>query len=201
MLKFGMSLGAALFTESQSKLYVWLFGQPERAFHLNELRRLTGLGSASLQRELKRLESSGLIDAQAVGNLRRFQANPHSPVYAELLALTRKALGMVPLLREALQPLQPDLQSAWIYGSVAKQTDTARSDIDVMVVGIDLLLGEVLACLEPVEALLGRKINPSCYTPEEFQRRRAEPDSFVNRVLSQPMLQLIGDAHGPERVG
>jgi predicted nucleotidyltransferase len=201
VLKFGMSLGAALFTESQSKLYVWLFGQPERAFHLNELRRLTGLGSASLQRELKRLETSGLIDAQAVGNLRRFQANPHSPVYAELLALTRKALGMVPLLREALQPLQPDLQSAWIYGSVAKQTDTARSDIDVMVVGIDLLLSKVLACLEPAEALLGRKINPSCYTPEEFERRRAEPDSFVNRVLSQPMLPLIGDAHGPERVG
>lgn len=196
-----MSLGAALFSESQSKLYVWLFGQPERAFHLNELRRLTGLGSASLQRELKRLESSGLIDAQAVGNLRRFQANPRSPVYAELLALTRKTLGIVPLLREALQPLQPDMQAAWIYGSVAKQTDTARSDIDVMVVGIDLLPSQVLARLEPAEALLGRKINPSCYTPEEFQRRRAEPDSFVNRVLSQPMLQLIGDAHEPERVG
>jgi len=196
-----MSLGSALFTESQSKLYVWLFGQPERAFHLNELRRLTGLGSASLQRELKRLEASGLIDAQAVGNLRRFQANPHSPVYAELLALTRKALGMVPLLREALQPLQPDLLSAWIYGSVAKQTDTARSDIDVMVIGTDLLLSQVLSCLEPAEAVLGRKINPSCYTPEEFERRRAEPDSFVNRVLSHPLLPLIGDAHRPERVG
>ena len=192
-----MNIGSALFTESQSRLYVWVFGQPERAFHLNELRRLTGLGSASLQRELKRLTEAGLVDAEAVGNLRRFQANPQSPVYAELLALTRKALGMMPLLREALQPLQPGLLSAWVYGSVAKQTDTARSDIDVMLVGTDLLLSQVLARLEPTEALLGRKINPSCYTPDEFERRRAEPDSFVNRILSQPVLPLIGDAHEP----
>ena len=197
MLLFGMTIAASLFTDSQSRLYVWLFGQPERAYHLNELRRLTGLGSASLQRELNRLTTAGLVNAQAVGNQRRFQANPQSPVYAELLALTRKTLGVVPVLRNALQPLLLNLKSAWVYGSVAKQTDTAHSDIDVMLVGNDLLLGQVLAILEPAEAQLGRKINPSCYSPQEFDRRRAEPDSFVNRVLSQPLLPLIGDIHEP----
>ncbi len=197
MLVFGMSISSAIFTDSQSRLYVWLFGQPDRAFHLNELRRLTGLGSASLQRELNRLVLGGLVDVQAVGNLRRFQANPQSPVYVELVALTRKTLGTVPVLREALKPLQPKLMSAWLYGSVAKQTDTARSDIDLMLVGNDLLLSQVLATLEPAEAQLGRKINPSCYSLSEFERRRAEPDSFVNRVLLQPTLPLIGDAHEP----
>jgi hypothetical protein len=197
MLIFGMSIGSALFSNSQSRLYVWLFGQPERAYHLNELRRLTGLGSASLQRELNRLADAGLVDTQAVGNLRRFQANPKSPVYSELLALTRKTLGTVPVLRDALQPLKPDLQSAWVYGSVAKQTDTASSDVDVMLVGQNLQLSQVLAALEPAEAQLGRKINPSCYSTQEFERRRAEPDSFVNRVLSQPTLPLIGGAHEP----
>ena len=193
VLIFGMSIFSAIFTESQSRLFVWLFGQPERAFHLSELRRLTGLGSASLQRELNRLAVAGLVDSQPVGNLRRFQANAQSPVFAELVALTRKTLGTVPVLRDALLPLMPDLQGAWVYGSVAKQTDTARSDIDVMLVGTHLLLGNVLACLAPAEAQLGRKINPSCYSPEEFERRRGEPDSFVNRVLSQPTLTLIGD--------
>ena len=192
-----MTIGSALFTDSQSRLYGWLFGQPDRAYHLNELRRLTGLGSASLQRELKRLATAGLVDTQAVGNLRRFQANPKSPVYAELLALTRKALGTVPVLRNALQTLQPDLQSAWIYGSVAKQTDTASSDIDVMLVGKNLRLSQVLAALAPAEVQLGRKINPSCYSPQDFERRRSEPDSFVNRVLSQPTLPLIVEAHEP----
>ena len=184
-----------LFSDSQARVYEWLFGQPDRAYHLNELRRLTGLGSASLQRELNRVATAGLVDAQAVGNLRRFQANPQSPVYAELVALTRKTLGTVPVLREALRTLQPKLQSAWVYGSVAKQTDTARSDIDVMLVGNDLLLSQVLAALAPAEAQLGRKVNPSCYSPQEFERRRGEPDSFVNRVLTQPTLPLIRDAH------
>ena len=196
-----MSVLSALFTDSQSRLFIWLFGQPERAFHLNELRRLTGLGSASLQRELNRLAVAGLVDSQPVANMRRFQANAQSPVFAELVALTRKTLGTVPVLRDALLPLTPDLQAAWVYGSVAKQTDTARSDIDVMLVGRNLSLSNVLACLAPAEAQLGRKINPGIYLPEEFERRCAEPDSFVNRVLSQPTLALIGDAHVHARAG
>ena len=35
MLIFGMNIRSALFTDSQSRLYVWLFGQPDRAYHLN----------------------------------------------------------------------------------------------------------------------------------------------------------------------
>jgi predicted nucleotidyltransferase len=196
-----MSIATALFSDSQSRVFQWLFGQPDREFHLSELRRLTGLGSASLQRELNRLAKAGLVRSQRVGNLRRFQANPQSPVYGELVGLTRKTLGVEPLLREALQPLVPNLRAAWIYGSVAKQTDTAQSDIDVMLIGKNLPLAKVLELLVPLEAQLGRKINPTCYTPTEFKRRRAEPDSFVNRVLAQPILPLMGDAHEPARAG
>ncbi len=175
-------------------MFRWLFGQPERGFHLSELRRLTGLGSASLQRELNRLAEAGLVNTDRVGSLRRFQANQHSPVYEELIGLMRKTLGVEPTLREALEPLVLDLKTAWVYGSVAKQTDTAKSDIDVMLVGEKLTLAKVLKVLVPLEPQLGRKINPTLYTPAEFKRRRAERDSFVNRVLAQPILPLIGNA-------
>lgn len=201
VLIFSMSIFSALFTNSQSRLFLWLFGQPEREYHLSELRRLTGLGSASVQREINRLVAGGLVTSQAVGNMRRFRANSQSPIFGELVAVTRKTLGTVPVLRDALQPLRAELQGAWVYGSVAKQTDTARSDIDVMLVGTDLLLSNVLACLEPAEAQLGRKINPTCFTSQEFERRRSEPDSFVNRVLAQPTLTLIGELNEPARAG
>jgi len=196
-----MSIAAALFSDSQSRVLLWLFGQPERSYHLSELRRLTGLGSASLQRELNRLAEADLVFSERIGNLRRFQANPQSPVFRELVDLTRKTLGVEPMLREALSALVPDLQAAWVFGSVAKQTDTAQSDIDVMLIGENLLLGHVLELLMPLETQLGRKINPTCYNPADFERRRAEPDSFVNRVLAQPILPLIGDAHEPTRAG
>jgi predicted nucleotidyltransferase len=190
-----MSIANTLFTDSQSRVFRWLFGQPDRTFHLSELRRLTTLGSASLQRELNRLTDSGLIASERVGNLRCFHANPQSPVFGELVSLTRKALGIEPLLRDALLPLTPTIQAAFIYGSVAKQTDNAQSDIDVMLVGEDLLLSSILELLLPLETQLGRKINPTCYTSGEFGRRRAEADSFVSRVLAQPILPLVGDVN------
>lgn len=83
-----------------------------------------------------------------------------------------------------------------MFGSVASHTDTAQSDVDVMLVGKDITLGEVLEQLAPLEQQWGRKINPTMYSPQEFLKRRAEPDSFVNRVLSRPTLALIGDMNG-----
>ena len=114
-----MSISAALFSDSQSRVFRWLFGQPERSYHLSELRRLTGLGSASLQRELGKLAAAGLVRSEKVGNLRRFQANTESPVYEELAGLTRKTLGAQPLLQEALAPIEAKLDLAFIYGSKA----------------------------------------------------------------------------------
>jgi predicted nucleotidyltransferase len=194
-----MSIASALFSDSQTRVLQWLFGQPERGFHINELLRLTGLGSASLQRELKKLSDAGLLRSERVGNLRTFQANPESPVYKELIALTRKTLGVQPMLRKALEPLEPKLEAAFIYGSVAKGTDKAKSDVDVMLVGKNLLLSKVLEVLVPLEGQLARKINPTLLTPAEFKRRQAERDSFVNRVLTQPTIPLIGDVPGPRR--
>ena len=185
-----MSLASALFTDRQARIFKWLFGQPGRSFYLNELLRLTQLGSASLQKELKRLTDAGILLSERRGNLRMFQANPDSNVFSELVSLTRKVVGLEVLLHEALQPLQDKLNGAWIYGSVAKQTDTSASDVDLMLVGNDLTLGEVLQCVEPVERELGRVVNPTCYTVQEFKRRKADPDSFVSKVLQQPRLIL-----------
>lgn len=191
-----MSIASSLFSDSQTRLLPWLFGQPERSYHLSELRRLTLLGSATLQRELNRLVDSQLVLSTRVGNLRCFQANTQSPVYAELVAITRKTMGAAPLLLQALQPMSSQISLALIYGSVAKGTDTAQSDVDLLLVGKGLVLSEILQLLLPIEEALTRKINPTCYTPSEYAKRLAEPDSFVNRILAQPTLPLMGEVHG-----
>lgn len=190
-----MSLSSALFPERKSRVFKWLFGMPERAFHLNELLRLTQLGSASLQQELKSLTEAGLVYTERVGNLRRFQANPNSPVFTELVSLTRKTVGLKWPLAQALTPLRAQLTGAWVYGSVAQQSDGAQSDVDLMLVGRDLLLSDVLACLVPVEAQLGRKINPTCYSVQEFESRREDPSSFVNKVFQKPVVDLLEESH------
>lgn len=188
-----MSIKHALFSESQAKVLFWIFGHPGRSYHLSELRRLTGLGSASLQREINRLVDAKLATSEMVGNQRQISANGNSPVFNELCTLTRKVVGIVPMLQEALSTIENKIVLALVYGSVAKETDSATSDIDVMVVADDLMLSEVLEALMPVETMLDRKINPTCYTVDEFKKRLGDPDSFVNRVLGQSTIKLIGD--------
>lgn len=188
-----MSLKDAVFTDSQAKVYLWIFGQPERSYHLSELRRLTGLGSASLQREINRLVVAGLANSTLKGNQRQISANRQSPLFKELSDLTRKVMGAAALITEALLPAERKIEVAFLYGSVAKQSDNAGSDIDVMMIGSDLTLGEVLEQLLPVEEMLCRKVNPTCYTVGEFKKRLSDADSFVNKVLSQPIIQLFGN--------
>ncbi|HNY45334.1 MAG TPA: transcriptional regulator [Casimicrobium sp.] len=180
-----MPLAAALFAPAQSKVIEWIFGVPARAFHVNELIRLTGLGSASVQREIGRLFDAGLVTEERIGNVRRVRANPSSPVFAELTSLVQKTLGLVPAIAKALLPLADHIEFAAVYGSVAKRSEHADSDVDVMIVSDALSFAEVTAALAAAQDRLSRAINPTIYTSAEFAARRAQPDSFVNRVLAQ----------------
>lgn len=191
----------ALFSPSLQKILALLFVRVDDAFYVNEIIRMTGLGSASVQRELKRLEDAGLVASQRVGNMRRFQANQDSPVYPELHSMIQKTFGLTGVLRAALTPLLPDLQLAFIYGSVAKGSATADSDIDLLLVGDHLLYGVLLAALAPAEEILGRKISPTPYTLAEFRNRQQEQQHFLMRVLEHPKLFLIGDEDGLRRLG
>jgi predicted nucleotidyltransferase len=187
-----MTSHLALFSPPQSKVLEWLFGQPERWYHIQELIRLTSLASASLQREIKRLHGAGLVVEERLGNLRRVKANPESPIYVDLTNLVRKTLGAVPAINQALQPISERLQLALIFGSVAKGTEHVGSDIDLLLVSADVQLSEVLALLLPFEDKLGRRIEVKLYTPAEFNARRGEEGSVVQRILAGRVELLYG---------
>ena len=187
-----MQSAQALFTQPQSKVLGWVFGQPERWYHIQELIRLTSLASASLQREVKRLHVAGLVVEERIGNLRRVKANTDSPVFTDLANLVRKTMGAVPAIADALQPLASRLQLALVFGSVAKGTDHAGSDVDVLLVSDSVQLSEALGLLLPLEEQLGRRIEIKLYTPDEFSARRLEAGSVVQRILASPIELLHG---------
>lgn len=189
-------LAHALFTNTQQRVLGLLFGQPARSFFATQLIELTGSGSGAVQRELKRLASSGLVTTTRIGNQKHYQANPDSPVFAELHGLMLKTVALAEPLKQALKPLAGRIALALIYGSVVKGTDTARSDVDILIVADDVMLEEVYSTLAPVEADLGRRINPTLYTRKEFASRRASKNAFLVRVLSGEHLVLMGDDDG-----
>jgi predicted nucleotidyltransferase len=170
-----------------------VFGQPERAFALSELIALADSGSGAVQREVQKLLDSKLIVATTAGRQKRYQANPAAPVFHELCAIIAKTAGVPGRLRAALAPLGDRIRLALLYGSVAKQTDPAMSDIDVLVVSDDLTLEEVFTALQDAERDLGRSVSPTLYTSDEFRRRRRSGHPFLTQVLDSPHLALAGE--------
>ncbi len=186
-------LADALFTTTQQRLLKLLFGQPGRNFFASELIRLTGSGSGAVQRELKRFASSGLVSVTPIGRQKHYQANPECPVFEEVSGIVRKTLAPAEPIRQALKTLADRVRLALVYGSVAEGTDTAGSDVDLLVVADGVMLEEIYDVLSPVEAGLARRISPTLYTSAEFDERRAAGNFFLTNIFAGEHLIFIGD--------
>ena len=190
-----VSLPDALFSKVRQRVLAVLFGRPDRSFYANEVIALARSGTGAVQRELAGLAAAGLLTIRKQGNQKHYQANASAPVFAELRGLVLKTMGLADVLLAALMPLAGQIDAAFVYGSVAKQQDTAQSDIDVLIVSADLAnlsYADVFRALEAASATLGRTVNPTLYTTEEFNKRLANNNAFVARVLQQPKIWLIG---------
>lgn len=186
------NIADALFPKVRQRVLAVLFGAPDRSFYTNEVIGLAQSGAGAVQRELADLAAAGLLTVHKQGNQKHYQANTGSPVFAELRGLVLKTMGLADVLRTALAPLATQIEQAFVFGSIAKQQDTASSDVDLLVVSAQLSYGEVLAALEVASQTLGRTINPALYTPADFQERRRHDNAFIKRVMQQPKIWLIG---------
>jgi predicted nucleotidyltransferase len=191
-----LPLSEALFSATQQKILALLFGKPDKSYYGNEIVRWANVGKGSVMRELDRLQRSGILTASRQGNQIHYQANPVCPIYPELLGIVRKTFGIAEQLKSALKPFAGRLSQAFIYGSIAKGGDHSESDIDVMLIGEGLTYSEVMECLMPVEGMLGRTINPTLYTPGDWQSKRAAGHSFVARVAEQEQINLLEQSAG-----
>jgi predicted nucleotidyltransferase len=192
MTKKKINISDALFSKVRQRVLGLLYGQPDSDFHTNEIIRLTDSGTGAVQRELKSLASAGLVIVKQVGNQKRYQANRDTPFFLELRSIVLKTFGLADVLKEALKPIAKQIRIAFIYGSIAKQEDTAKSDVDLMIIGTDLTYADIFELLEKAEAQLGRKINPTFYSISEWLRKNKDKNNFVAKVLQHPKIFLIG---------
>jgi predicted nucleotidyltransferase len=188
----GRGLADALFSPVQQRVLGLLYGQPERRFQSAELIRLAGSGTGAAHRLLTRLADSGLVTVTRSGNQKHYQANRKSPIFTELHRLVVKTVGVVGPLRRALAPFAKRIAAAFVYGSIAKRTDTTKSDIDVMVISDSVSYADLFRALETTERVLARPVSPNVMTRAEWRAKRDQRGSFASRVARQPRLFLIG---------
>ena len=187
-----ISLSNALFSKVQQRVLALIFGQPERSFYTSEIKRNVNSGTGAVERELSRLQRSGLVSIERIGNQKHYRANRQSPIFAELHSLVIKTVALTEPLRKSLEPYSDKIKAAFVYGSVAKGTDTARSDIDLMVIGDELSYSDLYAALQDVENALGRKVSPKFLSLKDWRRKASDKGSFISKVNVLPKIFVFG---------
>jgi predicted nucleotidyltransferase len=187
-----VSLSNALFSKVQQRVLALIFTHPERSFYISEIVRNVGSGVGAVERELSKLERSGLVTVERIGNRKHYRANQEAPIFEELRGLVEKTVGLAEPIKKYLEPYAGTIKSAFVYGSVAKGADTAYSDIDLMVIGDDLNYSDLYTAAQNVEIKLCRKVHPLFLSREDWQRKASHKGSVINKISHSPKIFVIG---------
>lgn len=188
-------MGAAdfLFTPSMQRVLTAILSDPDRTHTLEELLSLAAAGRGNTQRQIERLVASGVLKEEPRrGRQRSIKANTDYFLYQELNSIARKTFGVAEPLRAALRRFGADIHEAFVFGSVARGTDTERSDVDLVVVGTASLL-DLSLVMDSLEQEIGRRVHLSMYGPDEWRELLAQ-DSIVREIAHGPRLHLLPDA-------
>lgn len=176
----------------RARVLGWFLSHPDERFFVRQLESLLGEDSTNLSRELARLSVLGILAQQSEGRQKYYQANRRSAIFPDLQQLVLKTSGVADVLRAALTPLNPRICTAFVFGSVAKGEPSAESDVDLMVIG-EVTVRELVSALAQAQRQLGREVNPTVYSAEEFAQKTAKGQPFVQSVRRGPKLFVIGD--------
>ncbi len=186
------SLAYELLGRTRSGILSALLLHPDRSLHVRELARLTHSSPGSLHRELRTLAALGLLTRKVVGRNVHYRCNDKSPVVSDLANLLRKTAGVADVLRNALLPLASQLKYAFVYGSIAAGTERSGSDVDVMVLG-DVGFANLVHATAEASNVIGREVNPTPMTVDEFRAKLRETSGFAGRVAAGSRIWLLGD--------
>jgi len=190
---------ASLFPGVRRGVLAATLTRPEKWWYLSELAKFLRTRPSSLQRELTSLVQSGILQQRKDGRRTYFKAETRSPIFRELQSIFEKTTGLIRTLRAAIQPIENKIICAFVYGSIARRKERATSDVDIMVIG-NLGLAELAPLLRKAETRLGREINVTNYSAQEFQRKVAEGDHFVTTVLEGSIEFVKGERHDLDAV-
>jgi predicted nucleotidyltransferase len=166
--------------------------RPEKWWYLSELAEFLHTRPSSLQRELSSLEQSGILQQRKDGRRTYFKAETRSPIFRELRGIFEKTEGLIPSLRVALRPFENKIVFAFVYGSIARRQEHATSDVDLMVIG-NVGLGDLAPSLRKAERRLGREVNVTNYSVDEFRKKVADGDHFLTTVLKGSLQFVKGE--------
>ena len=160
-----------LYKDYRRRVLGLLLLHPDEKYHVREIARLTGTVAGTLHNELSRLAEAEILQKETLGNQVFYKANRDCIIFSELASILRKTSGVADILTAAVAPVIDSIEIAFVYGSVAKGTETSKSDIDLMIISDSISYTELISLLAEAEETLGRSANPSIYEPELLKKK------------------------------
>ena len=180
-----------LLGKTRSAVLSMLYLSPDESMFVREIIRAAGTGSGAVQRELEILDNLGLVVRKESGKQVYYQAVTDHPIYLDLSKLLLKTTGITVVIRDALRIVEDQVDVAFLYGSTARGDLTKYSDIDVMIIG-SVSFRDISKALYQADDQLSREVNPSVFPPTEFQQKVQSGNQFLNTILEQEKIMLIG---------
>lgn len=177
-------------SKTRSKLLRLYFTNPSARFYVRQLKEKLEVSVGNLHRELKYLEGQGILSSAKEGNLKYYSLNKSYPLYKELKSIVHKTIGLEGGIKKRLKQIK-NINNAFIFGSYAKEKETAVSDIDLFVIG-QPNENKLVAKINKLEKELGREINYHVYSKKDLNKKRKEENSFIKAVLNGEKIMLIG---------
>ncbi|MHB1336713.1 MAG: nucleotidyltransferase domain-containing protein [Candidatus Humimicrobiaceae bacterium] len=174
------------------------FSHPEKKYYLRQLEKILHFPVQNIRRELINLEKNGIFRRERSGNQVYYFINMESPIYSDIRNIISKTIGIENQLRESLSEVN-SIRKAFIFGSFADGSQDSLSDIDIMIVG-DINEDDLLEKISRLENKFEREINYHIYSEKEFRERRKEENSFISKILSKPVIFIMGKNENNTRI-
>jgi len=187
-----MDLTKIFKSKTRKALFRLYFTNPEKMYYLRELERILEIPVSMLRKELLSLEKSSIFISQKKGNLTYYFVNKSYPLFEEFKSIVSKTVGVEGTLKTHLEKIK-GISAAFIYGSYAKKQDVALSDIDLFILGTPNET-KLISTINRIEPRLKREINYNLYTKKDFQKKKSDHDPFIEEVIREAKIFLIGDA-------
>jgi predicted nucleotidyltransferase len=184
-------------SKTRVKLLSLFFNNPGRPFYVREITRKIDEQINSVRRELANLLSVGLISSEGSNNRLYYEVNPKYEYYEQLRGIFTSVpmKSPDPVMKETQEEDQiikrlrstGSVTFAFLTGSFTRDT---RTSVDIFVVG-DVNKSRLAKVVADLEKEMGRELNYSVLTPDEYQYRLSLNDRFVTSVLEAKKIVVI----------
>jgi predicted nucleotidyltransferase len=186
------ALQATFASPAMARLLLFFAVHPEEPLHIRELYRRTGLGMASLQKELDRFQQLGILDTSRDGRRIVYRLDLASERWRAMRALVRRLADPSEILREAFTGV-PGVEAAFVFGSQARGDTRPDSDVDLLLVADEPGSRAIQDPLSEAESLMGRDVDVVTYTSAGLRERMRAGNHFLQRVRREPKQWIAGD--------